>query len=58
MISLLALARVGIGGASEFDSRFGEGRGAEGDRCIPGRGGKGGGASFDGGGTGHIEISD
>lgn len=31
----------------------GEGKGTEGDLCmpIPGRGGKGGGASLDGGGT-------
>lgn len=31
---------------------MGEGIGAEGDRGIPGSGGKGGGASLDGGGTG------
>jgi hypothetical protein len=51
VLSLLALARVGMGGVSEPNSRVGEGRGAEGDRCIPGSGGKGGGASLDGGGT-------
>lgn len=47
--SLLPLTRDGTGGASE--SRPGEGRGAEGDLCMPGSGGNGGGASLDGGGT-------
>jgi hypothetical protein len=56
VLSLLALARVGIGGVSKPDSRFGDGRGADGDRCIPGSGGIGGGASLDGGGTVEQEI--
>ena len=51
MYSLLALARVGKGGTSEPDSPFGDGRGADGDRCTPGSGGRGGGGSLDGGGT-------
>lgn len=51
MLPLPSLVRVGTGGASEPESRFAEGRGADGDRDIPGRGGIGGGGSLDGGGT-------
>lgn len=50
-LSLPSLVRTGTGGTSTADSRFDEGRGADGDRVIPGKGGIGGGNSLDGGGT-------
>jgi hypothetical protein len=50
VLPLPSLVRIGIGGASEPKSRSCNGRGAEGDRDIPGSGGIGGGGSLDGGG--------